>query len=224
MRKFQMNTKVLSAFSLAVLLGACSSTKVPLTEAPPVSAIGNQKLTSNFTRKGVKVEFDCGYFTSQSNCDTGDFKSIEVTAVATSNGNSDNNREDAFKVAELKAKAKLRKFIHEDVATSEVTHVLTKNIEKANDKIKSKIASNEEVSVSDTEVDREDKTNNIALRENSNDIARTITEDIRVNAQGILRGVYVLDEKIVDRQTVQVTIRWDKKSEKASDYLNSKFR
>lgn len=218
-----MRTKVLSVVSLAVLLAACA-TKVPLTEAPPVSAIGNQKLTSNFTRKGIKVEFDCGYFTSQSNCDTGDFKSIEVTAVATSNGNSDNNREDAFKVAELKAKAKLRKFIHEDTATSEVTHVLTKNIEKANDKIKSKIASNEEVSVSDTEVDREDKTNNIALRENSNDIARTITEDIRVNAQGILRGVYVLDEKIVDRQTVQVTIRWDKKSEKASDYLNSKFR
>lgn len=218
-----MNTKVLSALSLAVLLGACA-TKVPLTEAPPVTAIGNQKLTSNFTRKGVKVEFDCGFLVPASLCKTGDLSSIEVTAVATSNGNTENNREDAFKVAELKAKAKLRKFIHEDVSTSEVTHVLTKNVEKANDKIKSKIASNEDVTVTDADVDKEDKTNNIALRENANEIARTITEDIRVNAQGILKGVYVLDEKIVDRQTVQVTIRWDKHSEQASNYLNAKFR
>ena len=218
-----MSAKVLSAISLAVLLGACA-TKVPVTEAPPVTAIGNQKLTSNFTRKGIKVEFECGYFTNKNNCHNGEFQSIEVTAVATSNGNSENNREDAFKVAELKAKAKLRKFIREDVNTSEVTHVLTKNVEKANDKIKSKIASNEDVSVTDTEVDKEDKDANTAVRENSNDIARTVTEDIRVQANGILKGVYVLDEKIVDRQTVQVTIRWDKQSEKASEYFNSKFK
>ena len=218
-----MSAKVLSAISLAVLLGACA-TKVPVTEAPPVTAIGNQKLTSNFTRKGIKVEFECGYFTNKNNCHNGEFQSIEVTAVATSNGNSENNREDAFKVAELKAKAKLRKFIREDVNTSEVTHVLTKNVEKANDKIKSKIASNEDVSVTDTEVDKEDKDANTAVRENPNDIARTVTEDIRVQANGILKGVYVLDEKIVDRQTVQVTIRWDKQSEKASEYFNSKFK
>ena len=218
-----MSAKVLSAISLAVLLGACA-TKVPVTEAPPVTAIGNQKLTSNFTRKGIKVEFECGYFTNKNNCHNGEFQSIEVTAVATSNGNSENNREDAFIVAELKAKAKLRKFIREDVNTSEVTHVLTKNVEKANDKIKSKIASNEDVSVTDTEVDKEDKDANTAVRENSNDIARTVTEDIRVQANGILKGVYVLDEKIVDRQTVQVTIRWDKQSEKASEYFNSKFK
>jgi len=208
--------------AVILLVTACSSNKPLTTESPQTTAIGNQRLVSNFTRKGIKLEWECGYLTSQSNCSKGDFSAIEVTSYAPSNGNSDFNREDAFKVAELRAKAKLRKFIQEDVSTSEVTTTLTKNIEKANDKIKSKIGeTSDAVAITDIEAEKD---TNVAVRENSNDITRTVIETIRVQASGILKGVYVLDEKIVDRQTVQVTIRWDKKSEKASDYLNEKFR
>ena len=150
---------------------------------------------------------------------------VEVTAYATSNGNSENNREDAFKVAEMKAKAKFRRFINEEVSTTEVTNVLTKNIEKANDKIRTNIGGQGDVVVNDTDKDsKDDKDSNVAVRENANDIVRTVTETIRVNAQGILQGMRVVDEKVVDRQTVQVTIRWDKESEKASDYFRAKFR
>ena len=79
--------------------------------------------------------------------------------------------------------------------------------------------------VNDTDKDsKDDKDSNVAVRENANDIVRTVTETIRVNAQGILQGMRVVDEKVVDRQTVQVTIRWDKESEKASDYFRAKFR
>jgi hypothetical protein len=45
-----------------------------------------------------------------------------------------------------------------------------------------------------------------------------------VNAAGILRGLYVKEANIVDRQTVQVTLRWDKDSERASDYFRNRFR
>ena len=135
--------------------------------------------------------------------------------------NSEVNREQAFRVAEMNAKAKLRKFIHEDVATSETKQVISKNIEKANDRIKQRINANEEVNMTDDEATKE---TNFAIRENTNETVQNLTETIRVNAAGILRGVYVKDEVVVDRQTVQVTIRWDKNSEKASDYFRNTWR
>jgi hypothetical protein len=99
--------------------------------------------------------------------------------------------------------------------------VIAKNIEKANDRIKQRISANEEVSMTDDEATRE---TNFAVRENTNDTVQALTETVRVNAAGILRGVHVKDETIVDRQSVQVTIRWDKDSERASEYFRNKWR
>ena len=98
---------------------------------------------------------------------------------------------------------------------------MTKNVEKANDRIKNRINSDVEVAMSDTDADKE---TNWAVRENANETVQTLTENIRVQAQGILRGVYVIDEKVVDRQTVQVTIRWDQDSDKASLLLRKRFQ
>ena len=99
--------------------------------------------------------------------------------------------------------------------------VIAKNIEKANDRIKQRINANEEVNMTDDEATKE---TNFAVRENTNDTTQTLTETVRVNAQGIMRGVAVKDERIVDRQTVQVTIRWDKDSERASNYFRNTWR
>jgi hypothetical protein len=202
------------------MVTCCASNKT--SDPSPVSAIGGQKLTSNFKRKGIKIEWECFFCTgfSEKTCVKGDFKSIEVTSYATSNGNSEVNREVAFRVGAAKAKAKLRHFIHEDVTSSSTINTLSKNVEKANDRVKQRI-SGEEVEMSDTDADNE---TNWSVRENSNDIARSVSETIRINASGILRGVFVVDEKIVDRQTVAVTIRWDKDSEKAGKYLQRSFR
>jgi hypothetical protein len=62
------------------------------------------------------------------------------------------------------------------------------------------------------------------VRENTTNTVQTMTETVRVNAAGILRGLYVKEANIVDRQTVQVTLRWDKDSERASDYFRNRFR
>lgn len=217
----------LSILALALTLGACSTTKQSAgIDGGTITAINAQKLSTSFKRQGIKIEWDCSWGTgafglTDAMCVKGDIKAIEVTAYATSNGNSENMRENAFKVAEMKAKAKLRHFIHEDVYSSNVQNAMNKNVEKANDRIKTKISANEEVSMSDDEASKD---TNYAIRENTNDTVRTVTESIRTQAQGILRGVAIKDESIVDRQTVATTIRWDKDSDRASTSLNKIFR
>jgi hypothetical protein len=215
------------AAAVALTLTGCSSmnTKTGAVEAGPISAINTQKLTTNFTRQGIKMEFDCawgsGLFgTTQAACIKGDISAIEVTAYATSNGNTENNRETAFTVAEMRAKAKLRHFIYEDISSNIVQNTVAKNIEKANDRTKMRIATKEDLTMTDEEA----KDSNWALRENTNDTVRTVTESVQKQAGGILKGVFVSESKVVDRQTVQVTVRWDRDSEQASLYFNKKFR
>ena len=214
---------LLTVSVLALALVGCASNKIEPVEAGPISAINSQKLTTSFKRQGIKMGWDCSWYTKMMNpsCSGGKIAYIEVTGYAPSFGNSENNREIAFGVAADKAKAKLRHFIQEDVYSSRVTNTLSKNVEKATDRIKSKINAGEDVEMSDEDASKD---TNHAIRENTNDTVRTITENIRVNASGILRGVHVIDEIIVDRQTVAVTIRWDSDSENASKYLTKKFR
>jgi hypothetical protein len=209
---------------LVVFLSACSTTQ-DKKESPSAAGdlIGSQKLSSNFKRQGVKLEWECSWGTgfSEATCSKGDVKAIEVTAYAPSFGNSEANREAAFGVAHDMALVKLNRFISDEVTTSRVTNTLIKNIEKANDKLKSKISTQEVISVAD---DDSFSDSNIASRENTNEVIRTVTESIRTQSSGILRGVRSVDEKIVDRQTVAVTVRWDKDSEKAVQELRRRIR
>ncbi len=208
---------------LAVLLTACSSTKDKKEQTSALGdPIGAQRLSSNFKRQGVKLEWECSWGTgfSEASCSKGDVKAIEVTAYAPSFGNSEANREAAFGVAHDMALVKLNRFISDEVTTSRVTNTLTKNVEKANDKLKSKISTQEVVSVTD---DDPFPDSNTASRENINEVIRTVTESIRTQSGGILRGVRSVDEKIVDRQTVAVTVRWDKDSEKAVQELRRRI-
>jgi hypothetical protein len=219
--------RVLLVTAIALTLSACSSVSLNKADNPgSMTPIHSQKLSSNFTRKGIKLEYECAFGTgmfgmTDAICSKTDIKAIEVTAYAPSYGNSENNRENAFRVAEMRAKAKLRHFIQEDVSSSQVKTVIAKNIEKANDRIKQRISANEEVNMTDDEATKE---TNWAIRENTNDTVQTLTETVRVNAAGIMRGVRAVDEKIVDRQTVQVTIRWDKDSERASQFFRNQWR
>lgn len=197
----------------AVALAGCSTTKrSEVVDAPAVTAIGNQKLTSNFVRRGVKIEYNCAWGTgafglTDAMCSKTDLKAIEVTAYAPSYGNSEVNREVAFRVAEDQAKAKLIRFLREDIQSTTVTRTISKNIEKANDRIKQRISASEEVSMSEEEASKD---TNFAIRENTNNTTREFVDTVRNQAAGILKGIQVVDEKIVDRQTVQVTIRWDR--------------
>ena len=217
----------LAAVAVALALTACGSTKSPTAglDGGSITPINAQKLTSNFKRRGIKVEFECAWGTgafglTDAMCVKTDLKAIEVTDYAASFGNSEAQRENAFRKAEMGAKAKLRRFLNEEVNTTQVKTTFAKNVEKANDRIKQRINANEEVEMADDEAAKE---TNWAVRENTNEAVETLTQTIRVNAAGILRGVRVSDAVVVDRQTVQVTIRWDKDTDRAAEVLRRRF-
>lgn len=220
-----MKTRLLIVL-VASLLAACGTTKKPEeVDAPKVTAIGNQQLKSEFKRRGIKIEYGCAWGTgmfgiSDAMCSKTDLKAIEVTAYAPSFGNSEVLRENAFRVAEDLAKAKLSRFLNEEIQTSSVTRTISKNIEKANDRIKQRITG-EEVVMSEEDASKD---TNYAIRENTNNTTREFVDTVRNQSQTILRGVTVVDEKIVDRQTVQVTIRWDHNTNNAARELRRIMR
>ena len=201
-------------------LSACSTAKkAEVVDAPEVTAISNQKLSNNFNRRGIKIEYNCAFGTgmfgvTNAMCSKTDLKSIEVTGYAPSFGNSESLRETAFRVAEDQAKAKLIRFLREDIQSSSVTKTISKSIEKANDRVKQKISSTEDVEMSEEDANKD---TNYAIRENTNTTTREFVDVVRGQAAGILKGVYVSDERIVDRQTVQVVIRWDRDSQQSAN-------
>jgi hypothetical protein len=142
---------------------------------------------------------------------------IESTATATSFGNTANNRKTALIVAEMRANANVSEFISKDISTTKVTSTLAKNLEKANDKIKSGNNDSGTVEMSDKEAA------SISLRENSNETVHNLTETIRTNSRAILKGFMKIKEEVVGNQEVLVTIRWDKDSESAAETLRKKF-
>lgn len=180
----------------SLILAACGTTNVN-SEEP----IKNQKLSTNFTQDGVKIETDCTWYKFwKTKCDV---VSIESTAVVATNGASTMQRSIARDIAKDKAYANFAEFLNKTVTQTTVTNVIAKHIEKARDSQESKSE------LTDAEAN---KTSN-STRENSNDTARTITTNIQTNSTAIVNGFRVVDTKIVGSQELSVTIRWDKENE-----------
>ena len=100
--------------AIAIGLSGCSSFgSKDQIEAAPISAINTQKLTSSFKRQGIKVEWDCVWGTGlfDATCIRTDLKAIEATGYATSFGNSEVLREQAFKVAHDAALDRMVRFV-----------------------------------------------------------------------------------------------------------------
>ena len=207
--------------SFCAILAACSSTPKEDTDNGNTPR-DSQTLSSTFKREGIKVEWNCMFGTgfSKTTCVQTSIKYIEATGYAPSFGNSEALRENAFKVANDVAMDKLIRFVKQDINSTRVTTTLAKNIERANDRIKSKIRAGEEVSMND---DDAMKDTNYSVRENTNETVRQITESIRTNANGIIRGARAIDERIVDRQTVAVTVRWEQGLSKSLNSIRKQF-
>ena len=220
-----MKLKLL-AISLAIVLAGCSSVnKKASVESAPITAINAQKLSSSFKRQGIKIEWECALGTglfgvTDKLCLKGEVKAIEVTGYANSFGNSEALRERAFIAAERDAKARLIRFLNEGVSTTNFVNTVTKNVEKAQDRIKNRINADEVVEMNDQDASKD---TNFAVRENTNQVVRTLSESIRNNAEGKLRGAVLKEADIVDRQTVRAVIRWDHNTERAAAYMRKRF-
>jgi hypothetical protein len=209
-----MYFKIIPLVMLISLVG-CSTTKRGEGE---FDQIRTQKLSTTFKQDTIRIETDCAWFTfDKSKCD---ITSIEAVGTASANGNTESNRRTALIRAGDRARANVRHFIQEDVSSTRVTNTLAKNVEKASDRMKSRTTTGEVVSMSDSDAEKD---TNHSVRENSNDTAYQLNENIRVNAQGILRGFKVVKQEVVGAQEVSVTIRWDKESEIVSNQLRKKF-
>jgi hypothetical protein len=212
--EIEMNFKLL-ALVTALSLAGCSGMKRGEGE---FEQIRNQKLSTSFKQDTIRIETDCAWYTPwKSQCD---IVSIEAVGTASSNGNTESNRRTALIRAGDRARASVRHFIQEDISSTRVTNTLAKNVEKAGDRMKSRTTVGEVVAMSDTDAEKD---TNHSVRENSNDTAYQLSETIRVNAQGILRGFRVLKQEVTASQEVAVTIRWDKESEQVSNQLRKKF-
>ena len=203
----------LAAISIAIVLTGCASNKPAEGEGP----IKTQKLSTSFSGEKIKIETTCTWYKFGKNeCEV---TGMEATGTATTFGNTANNRKNALTVAEMRANSLVAEFIAKDISTARVTSTLSKNLEKASDKVKSnKDADDNPVEMSDKEAA------SISLRENNNETAHNLTETIRTNSQTILRGFMKVNEEVVGNQEVLVTIRWDKDSERAAETFRKKFR
>jgi hypothetical protein len=200
----------LAAISIAIILAGCASSKSE-GEGP----VKTQKLSTSFAGEKIKLETSCTWHAfSKNECEV---ISIESTATATSFGNTANNRKTALTVAEMRANAQVAEFITKDISTTRVTNTLAKNLEKANDKVKSGKVDGSAVEMSDKEAA------SINLRENNNETVHQLTETIRISSQAILKGFIKINEEVTGNQEVLVTIRWDKDSERAAEMFRKKF-
>lgn len=203
----------LKLVSLAVILSVAGCSSTPGVNVD--ESIRNQKLSTTFTDEGIKLETNCAWYKPwKSDCD---IVAIEATSSTFTNGATAVQVSEAYKIARAEASANVAHFIRESVNSNRVVTTVAKHIEKAQDKM----AKNEK---GDSEMtDKEAKAINSAVRENSNDTARTVTRTISTNAQAILMGFRTIKQEKVADQTVAVTIRWDLSSEQASKQLVKKF-
>jgi len=207
--------KRLVILPIVLALAACSTTKRGEGE---FDQIRNQKLSTSFKKDTIRIETDCAWYKPwKSDCD---IVAIEVTATAATNGNSENNLRTALTRAQMTAVANVRHFIQEEVKSERVKTTIAKNVEKASDRMKSRTTVGEAVTMSDSDAEKD---TNFSVRENSNDTAYQLTETIRTNAQGIMRGFKVVKQEVSGAQQVSVTMRWDKDSDRAAAVLRKKF-
>lgn len=216
----------LTALAFAVALVGCASSGKKEEADNKIEPIRSQKLATNFKAEAITIESECSWFTSKKNCD---ITAIEAVGTAATNGNTENNVRVALIRAGDKARANVRHFINEDVSSSRVNRTIAKNIEQAMDKMKQRAPNGETVTMSDEEVikarqeESADKTTNFMERNNYNDTAHNLTDNIAVNAQGILRGFRVVKQEKIGPQEVAVTLRWDTESDVAATMLRKKF-
>jgi hypothetical protein len=132
--------------------------------------------------------------------DKGNWISIKSSATSNVPVDVDAGLEQGMNVAVMRAKRNIVEFINTDLQSQKTTDTLTKSLAKS-------VADNDEVS-----------------KQRAANIAQEITEKIAVNANGILKGVYVTDRKVSpDHRMVAVTVQVDKNSMRAAKQLRAAF-
>ena len=209
--------RIMTCMLTVAMVTGCASTR-PESDA---STQNSQRMGTTFKRDGVKLEWSCRWGTgiTKATCVKGDFIGIEASAYAPSFGTTEASRESAFRVANDLALAKLAQFLSTEVKTSRTTNILTRNVEKTNQMLLSGKTMSGEVTFNDDEDELAKGSNEQALQTEGR-VASSVVEVMKIKSQRILKGVRVIDEKIVDAKTVSVTVRWDVDSDAARQEID----
>lgn len=153
----------------------------------------------DLTKEGTKFVRDFGKVEITFN-DKGDWETIKSTATSFVPIENDAGLEQGMNVASMRAKRNIIEFINSDLKSKKTTETITKAL-AANMK--------------------EDGAN---AERKAADLTTQITENIAVEANGILRGAYLTERKITDDgKNVAVTVMVDKRSMRAAMSMRSAF-
>jgi hypothetical protein len=132
--------------------------------------------------------------------DDGQWTQIKSSATSAVPIREDLGLEQAMNVATMRAKRNIVEFINTDLKSSKTTDTITKALAK--------------------NVSEDDAT----TKQRAANIATDITEKIAVEANGILKGVYVIERKVSsDKSSVVVVVQVDKRSMRAAQQLRASF-
>jgi hypothetical protein len=206
-----MKYKLLAISAAVIFASGCSSPNYHSNSNPGGSvapgnqtALSEQRATEDFKQEGIKIEYSWGGMGTT-------VTAIEVTGYAPVWGNSASALSSSYKVAELDAKRKLNDFINrENISSSTSVNIITRNLEKAQDNKRNNIATN--VVTSDSEVSGAGANSNVALRQDALTIASSLEQNIRTASRGILGGLRMVDNGVVNGgRNVRVVFRWEKR-------------
>lgn len=217
-----MKKKIVCALAvtlpLTVFAGWFSSDDKEKEKAAAVATgpvVVKQAISSSFEGETIKIETECLKSLFSEECKVTALESVGISSV---NGGTDIMRRNAYIRAADKARAAVRHFIEEDITSTRVQNTMATNFANGSENKKYKTAGN--VTTNEADVDPE---SNSTKRGNGNETAHAITESIRANAQGILRGFRVVKQEILPTSEAAVTIRWDLTSEMAAESFRKKF-
>ena len=132
--------------------------------------------------------------------DKGDWEVVKSSATSSVPIDVDAGLEQAMNVATMRAKRNIVEFINTDLKSSKATESMTNSLAK-------NVSSDDQKS-----------------QERAANIATQIQEKISVQADGLLKGVYVVDRKISsDKRNVVVTVQVDKRSMRTATQLRASF-
>ena len=159
----------------------------------------NKQEQTEITPQATQFAQDFGKVEVKFN-DNGEWESMTATASAAIPIEQDAGIEQGMNLAAMRAQRNIIEFIQTDLKSSKTTDTMTKALAK---------------NISEDDIVGKQKASNIATQ---------ITEKISVDANGIVRGVYVSERKIsTDGKNVSVTVAVDKRSMRAATQIRAQF-
>ncbi len=170
-----------------------------------ISSIESQTFKTNIPGETIKITKNCGWLWNNKKCN---IESIEAVGVQPSVGATNLIQKTVTLQACDNARANVVSYVFGDnVTDSRISKLRSRQNENQKDRMKSRTEKGDEVSMSETDPDKD---TNFSIQEalvNSDiDMVRTVT----TNAQGRLVGFKVINTNVVNGKTIACTINWSK--------------